>query len=249
MPYTTEDAYTDEYGVVHPRGPKHYMELITNPNAVINRTIPMVMEEGSITFIIEKTRKYMDTLPDRESKADFMFDILCTISPIMGKDMRKLYRNLPEWKKDRFIDKCIALKPDGTIDTHDSIYCRWDSFREDFMLRDAIIEVYTKYPDIFKPYHLFMPKPKWNRDIYIGDHYIGYQYIMMLKQSGEKGFSVRSSGAINDEALPEKGHEAKQSRAWCSSKPIRFGEYELTGSSCKNTLIAGSTYQASVTAA
>ena len=48
----------------------------------------------------------------------------------------------------------------------------------------------------------------------------------MLKQSGEKGFSVRSAGAISDESLPEKSHSVKISREWHSSKPIRFGEYE-----------------------
>jgi hypothetical protein len=77
-----------------------------------------------------------------------------------------------------------------------------------------------------KPYHIFMPKPKWGRDIYIGTDNIGYQYIMLLKQSGEKGFSVRSAGSISDESLPEKSHDNKISKSWHSSKPIRFGEYE-----------------------
>ena len=48
----------------------------------------------------------------------------------------------------------------------------------------------------------------------------------MLKQSGEKGFSVRSAGAISDESLPEKSHDNKIGKLWHSEKPIRFGEYE-----------------------
>ena len=70
------------------------------------------------------------------------------------------------------------------------------------------------------PYHIFVPKPKWGRDIYIGQDYIGYQYIMMLKQSGKKGFSVRSAGAISDESLPEKSNSNKTKKAWKSEKPI-----------------------------
>ena len=90
-----------------------------------------------------------------------------------------------------------------------------------------------------KPYHIFMPKPKWGRDIYIGTDNVGYQYIMLLKQSGEKGFSVRSAGAISDESLPEKSHDNKIGKLWHSEKPIRFGRF------CRNktSLIAGNSLE------
>jgi hypothetical protein len=71
-----------------------------------------------------------------------------------------------------------------------------------------------------------VPKPKWGRDIFVGKYHIGYQYIILLKQSGEKGFSVRSAGAISDESLPEKSNENKIGKLWHSETPIRFGEYE-----------------------
>ena len=105
---------------------------------------------------------------------------------------------------------------------------RSESFDDDFNLRDGIVEVYQKHGNTIKPYHIFMPKPKWGRDIYVGDDCIGYQYMMMLKQSGEKGFSVRSAGSISDESLPEKDHQNKIGRSRRSTKPIRFGEYELS---------------------
>jgi hypothetical protein len=50
---------------------------------------------------------------------------------------------------------------------------------------------------------------------------------MVLKQSGEKGFSVRSAGSISDESLPEKSNSAKASKSWHSEKPIRFGEWNF----------------------
>jgi hypothetical protein len=73
-----------------------------------------------------------------------------------------------------------------------------------------------------------MPKKKWGRDIPLGRDCVGYQYILLLKQSGEKGFSVRSSGAISDESLPEKSSDNKSSRAPWSSKPM-YLIYYLVG--------------------
>lgn len=228
MPYLTTEVYTDQYGVVHPKGVKERVDLITNPLAIINRTIPMALVEGSITFIIDTMRKHMATLDSIEEQEEFMFDILGMLNPKQCKEVKDLYNGFSAKEKRRFMDDCISLNSDGTLSVENGIYVRWEAFNTDWNLRDAIIKVYDKYGDILKPYHIFMPKPKWGRDIYVGQDYIGYQYIMVLKQSGEKGFSVRSAGAISDESLPEKDHASKQNRDWHSSKPIRFGEYELT---------------------
>lgn len=226
MPYLTRETYVDEYCVVHPKGTKERVDLITNPLATVNRTIPMVMVEGSVTFIADLTRKYMKTLDDIDDKKNFMFDVLSILNPRQSKDLENLYNNLSDRDKIKFIEDCISVDKNGNLITNNGIYVRWDAFTDDHKLRDAIIEIYDKYPDIFKPYNIFVPKPKWGRDIYIGKDYVGYQYILMLKQSGENGFSVRSAGAISDESLPEKSHDNKIGKLWHSEKPIRFGEYE-----------------------
>jgi hypothetical protein len=44
--------------------------------------------------------------------------------------------------------------------------------------------------------------------------------MFLLKQSGERGFSVRAAGAINDESLPEKSHDNKTGKAPFSDTPI-----------------------------
>lgn len=226
MPYLTTDMYRDEYGIVHPKGVQERVELITNPLAFINRTIPVAMHEGSISFILDRTRKHAATLKTREEKKEFMFDVLRCLNPIQADELEVVYSKLSEKEKDRFIEDCISLDSEGKLRTDNGLYCRWESFNDKWNIRDAIIKVYEKYGDIIKPYHIFVPKPKWGRDIYIGDDCVGYQYIMMLKQSGEKGFSVRSAGAISDESLPEKSHDNKIGKLWHSEKPIRFGEYE-----------------------
>lgn len=226
MPYLTTETYVDQYGVVKPKGVRERVELITNPLAIINRTIPMVMSEGSVTFILDKTRKYMATLDTIEEQSEFLFDILTILNPRHGKEVRALYKGLSDREKKKFIADTISLDRNGQLITNNGAYSRWEPFNDEYKLRDAIIEVYEKYPDIFTPYNIFVPKPKWGRDIYIGKDYIGYQYILMLKQSGENGFSVRSAGAVSDENLPEKSHDNKIGKLWHSEKPIRFGEYE-----------------------
>lgn len=216
----TNETYKDEYGVVHPKGPKERVDLITNPLAIINRTIPMVLYEGSITCIIDKARKYAATLDSLEEKKDFLFDIIRILNPIQANDLEVIYNKLSDKKKQKFIDSCISINRDGTLMTNKGIYIRWEAFNDQWKLRDSIIEIHKKYGDVIQPYNIFMPKPKWGRDIFVGQDYIGYQYIMMLKQSGEKGFSVRSAGAISDESLPEKSHSAKLGKDWKSTKPI-----------------------------
>lgn len=220
MPYLTEDAYTDEFGVVHPKGPQERVELISNPLAIINRTIPMALQEPSVTFILDKTRKHMRKLGSLEEQRDFMFDILDILSPNQARDLRAIYDELSDREKRKFIESAID----------DGISVRWEAFSTEINLRDNILKVYEKYGDIIKPYNIFMPKPKWGRDIYVGQDCIGYQYMLLLKQSGERGFSVRSAGAISDESLPEKSHENKIGKLWHSI--IMLVLLIIAGSSC-----------------
>lgn len=228
MPYLVTDTKVDKYGVTHPVGVRERCDLITNPLAIVNRTIPMVMFEGSISFILDRARKHAATLETQEEQKEFLFDIIRLLNPIECEEYEKIYEGLSDYKKRKFIEDCISLNPDGTLRTDNGLYIRWELFNEEWNLRDAIIKVYEKYGDIIKPYHIFVPKPKWDKDVYIGSDYVGYQYIMMLKQSGEKGFSVRSSGAISDEGLPDKTNSLKAGKSWASNKPIRFGEYEIS---------------------
>lgn len=221
MPYLTTETYKDEYGVVHPKGAKERVELITNPLAIINRTIPMVLYEGSVSFILDRTRKHMASLDSIEEQKEFLFNILRILNPKMTAEFEDIYNGLSDREKRKFIDAAISIGKDGLLMTNNGIYVRWEAFNEEWKLRDAIIEVYEKYGDIIKPYNIFVPKPKWGRDIYIGQDCIGYEYILMLKQSGEKGFSVRSAGSISDESLPEKSHDNKIGKLWHSEKPIK----------------------------
>lgn len=226
MPYLTTEYVKDEYGVIKPKGVRERVDMITNPLAPINRTIPMVLNEGSVTFILDRARKHALTMKDYKEQKEFLFDILSMLNPKMHAELEDLWDSLSEREKKDFVKDSISVDDNGLLITSNGTYLRWEAFNEEFILRDAIISVYEKYGDVIKPYHIFVPKPKWGRDIYIGDDCVGYQYMLMLKQSGDKGFSVRSAGSISDESLPEKDHQNKIGRSRRSTKPIRFGEYE-----------------------
>lgn len=230
MPYLTTEMKKDQYGVEQPVGVREIVDMITNPLAPMNRTIPMIPKEGSVTFILDKARKYANEMDDYNQQHDFIFDIIRLLNPKMYSELEELWNGFDDREKKKFMKECISIAPDGRLMTTNGTYLRAELFDEEINLRDGIVAVYEKYGDILKPYHIFVPKPKWGRDIYIGDDCIGYQYMLVLKQSGEKGFSVRSAGSISDESLPEKDHRNKIGRSRRSSKPIRFGEYETPGS-------------------
>jgi len=227
MPYLVTKIERDQYGVAHPVGPRERVDMLTNPNAIINRSIPIILIEASVTFILDRARKHAATIEDLNEAADFIFDIMKILNPKQGKEWINLYEKLSDKQKQRFIMDSISLTPEGLLITNNGCYLRWETFNEEWMMRDVILKIYDKYSDIIEPYHLFVPKPKWGRDIYLKQDCIGYQYIMVLKQSGEKGFSVRSAGSISDESLPEKSNRNKMHTLSHSEKPIRFGEWKI----------------------
>ena len=211
MMYLTSDTYTDEFGVVHPKGEKKVVEIITNPLAIINRTIPMAMLETSITFILDRVRQHMKTLSVEEAK-DFLFDVLSILNPKFGKEIVALYKSLTDREKKEFMRDAID----------DAITIRWEAFDPKLVWRDNIIKCYEKYPNILKGYHIFKPKPNWGRDVYVGKDNIGFQYMYVLKQSAARGYSVRSAGAVGDESLPERSNENKIGRSPVSDTPMNY---------------------------
>jgi hypothetical protein len=216
MPYVTDKCRIDEFGVKHPVGTLKRVDKIANPLAIVNRTIPMAFFEASITFILEKMRTYIGTMESQSEQFETIMAVVKVFNPKSVKEMRHLYMNMTTREQKDFVQSCIDV----------GIYVKYLAFDDTINCRDAIIKAYETWPDVLVPYHVFMPKPEWGRDIHIGEHHVGWQYTYLLKQSGERGFSSRSAGAISDESLPEKSNEKKIGKHPHSDTPIRFGEYE-----------------------
>jgi hypothetical protein len=52
---------------------------------------------------------------------------------------------------------------------------------------------------------------------------VGDMYIIKLKQTSKKGFSVRATGSLSKKGIPEKTNKAKNHQELYSRTPIRFG--------------------------
>ena len=84
------------------------------------------------------------------------------------------------------------------------------------------MDIYNKY-DFLQPYQLYINK--WGREIPIQNkQIIGDMYVLKLKQSSRKGFSVRSTGSINSKGLPSRSYKVKEHQELYSAKPIRLNE-------------------------
>ena len=90
MQYLTTELTVDELGIKHPTRVRERVDILTNPLAIINRTIPISMIEGSITFILDKARKHAATLETREEQADFLLDVMELLNPKQGKEIKDL---------------------------------------------------------------------------------------------------------------------------------------------------------------
>jgi hypothetical protein len=59
------------------------------------------------------------------------------------------------------------------------------------------------------------------KDLVVGD-----MYIIKLKQTSKKGFSVRATGSLSKKGIPEKSNKAKTHQELYSRTPIRIGDQE-----------------------
>ena len=89
---------------------------------------------------------------------------------------------------------------------------------------DRFLKIFKKY-DFLKPYDVYINK--FGRQIkMLNPMYCGEMYVLKLKQTSRKGFSVRSTGSVNTKGLPERSYRNKNFTELRSSTPIRFGEFE-----------------------
>lgn len=203
MPYYYDDL-----------GNKVVVQLLFNVLAIINRTTAFPMYELTINFICNKVRAQlamMDNLYDREK---LLFGIIKDFNEAQEAKMRKTYDKLSKKEKEEYIEECI----------NDRIFIHQSPMWETKPIFFRLLDIYKKY-DFLNPYDIYIDK--WGRSIKIlNPMYIGEMYIIKLKQTSRKGFSVRGTGSINNKGLPERSYKNKSFTELRSSTPIRFGEFE-----------------------
>lgn len=195
-----------------------HVDVIFNSLGVINRLNSYQLYELSITFICDNVVAKLATMDNLKEQEELLFDIINIFNSEQHKKLTKYYKKLSEKGKKEFMQDTI----ESGINIH--IPPMW----EDEPLFDRLIKIYDKYEWI-KPYDVYINK--FDRKIKIMKPLIvGSMYVIKMKQSSKKGFSVRSTGALSRKGIPQKSNKAKNHQELYSQTPIRIGDQENNNS-------------------
>lgn len=191
-----------------------HMQVLLAVPAVPNRTTGFVPHEMCLTWLARHARAEMAKMETRKEKEKILWDLIKRMNVKQYEKMYATYKALSPKEKDAYLQSAID----------NGIYFHQDMIQEDesvfFKLKRATEELpYAKkdtlyvyrFGHIFRLYQQYM---------------LGSMYMFPLKQTDKRGFSVRSTGAINLKGLPERSYKNKRAEAPFSDTAIRFGEYE-----------------------
>lgn len=191
-------------------------DVILNLLAIINRTTGFAPMELYTNFILTKTRERMASFKTRKEKENLLFEIIECFNKDEANEMKKIYSELDSKEKDVFISDCI----------NDGIYIHQSPIKEDMPFFYKLVNLRNKYPWL-TPYKMYVKKWEDEREEpMLRRMYMGQMYLFRLKQSDVRGFSARSTGAINTKGLPERSYKNRNNLERESDTPIRFGEFE-----------------------
>ena len=211
MPY-----YYDE------NGNKVHAQILLSLLAIINRTTAYPLFEMALNHITQRCARYMKTLPTREAQENTFFELLYDFDPDYADETKRIYLGLSEEEKDEYMHFVVY----GDDKYRNGIFLRDVAFKEKTPIFYRIMNIWNKYSDSWLKYNRLYVK-KWGREIPIlNKGLISEMYVMKLKQTSRKNFSVRNMGAVNSKGLPERSYKSRSHLEKTSSTPIRFGEYE-----------------------
>ena len=143
-----------------------------------------------------------------------MFDVMKDLNKDQYEKMRHRYNKLTKEEKADYLDSVMA----------NGIVIHQDNINEDESIFFKLYRMRDKYPYL-KEQTLY--QYKWGQVFRCASKYcIGKMYFMPLKQTDQRGFSARNTGAVNMKGLPERSYKNKRHEAVFSDTAIRFGEYE-----------------------
>lgn len=190
------------------------VDLLLNLLAIINRTTSMPLMEIEMTSICYQVRQKMKEMEDYKEKEKLLFDIIYQFNEDQYKKMWDKYNSFDENEKKDFIDDAI----------NEGIYIHQTPIWEKKPIFYRIRDILEKYPWLH-PDDVYINK--WGRKIKtLSKVWVGYMYILKLKQSDRRGFSARSTGAIDTKGLPTRSYKSRSHLEQYSGTAIRFGEFE-----------------------
>lgn len=199
MPFTADGRHAD---------------VVLNLLAITNRTTAFVPHEMHINWYLDATRREMAKQTDFKVKEELLFDCIKRLNSDQYDQMYPQYESLPKEKKEEYIQSCID----------DGIYTHQDMINEDESIFYKLLKIENEVPYL-KPDDMYIYR--WGHVYRMNQRfYMGKMYFFPLKQTDQRGFSVRATGAINMKGLPERSYKNKRNEAAFSDTAIRFGEYE-----------------------
>ena len=190
------------------------IDMLSNGLAIPNRIIAFETYELTMTFQMERMHQHIKQLHeegvDKETIIGVVAEFVSIFNPDEGEEIIRLFRDNPDVTFNDIITN--------------GIYIQIMPLNE-VCIRDALIEVYDRYPDIMKPYDVYTKlRHRW---IKLDEpHHIGYQYIWVLKQEPSKAMSTVSTGRTTLYDLPVKTRQFNKNLRRYSDNPIKFGEYD-----------------------
>lgn len=190
------------------------IDMLANALAVGNRIISFATYESSMTFMMERMWQHIKQMDaDKTDHFDIMqlaVDFINVFNPQQGGELQRLYTTNPDATYNDLLKNgfYIQIRP-----------------LDEICIRDAILEAYEKWGDIFEMYTIYDKcRHRWIR--IPGKYPVGYQYTWVLKQEPSKALSTTATGRTTLYDLPVKTRRYNKNLIPYSDNPIKYGEYD-----------------------
>lgn len=190
------------------------IDMLANALAVGNRIISFATYESSMTFMMERMWQHIKQMDaDKTDHFDIMqlaVDFINVFNPQQGGELQRLYTANPDATYNDLLKNgfYIQIRP-----------------LDEICVRDAILEAYEKWGDIFEMYTIYDKcRHRWIR--IPGKYPVGYQYTWVLKQEPSKALSTTATGRTTLYDLPVKTRRYNKNLIPYSDNPIKYGEYD-----------------------
>lgn len=191
------------------------VEMLANGLSINNRIIFFALYESTITFMCERMTQHVTKLKyEGVSNDEIIKPVIyfCNLfNKTWGSEVERLYKLNPEMGIADIIENWVRIHipPLGDESTRDAIINAYEMFGD----------IFTKYKVYTKLRHRWIPLK--------GLHAVGYQYTWVLKQEPSKAMSSVSTGrtTLYDQPVKTKQFNKNNARRY-SDNPIKFGEYD-----------------------
>ena len=207
------------------------VDVLLNLLAIINRTTSFAIYELAINAITYQTRRRMANMKTYKEKEILLFDIIYDFNEEQYAMMKKDYDKHDDSEKEKIIDDAIEY----------GIYIHQSPTHETKPLFYRIKDILEKN-DWLQPENIYV-NMNGRKIKTMSKHWLGSMYLLKLKQSDLRGFSARSTGAIDIKGLPTRSYKSRNHTEKFSDSAIRFniisGAKILVIKFSKTFLIAG----------